>query len=70
MTSPLADRVLSGDTRAIARAISLIEDDDPGGVDLIRAGRRRANLLDQLQSGRGPASGEALGIAQGPKPVS
>jgi LAO/AO transport system kinase len=29
--------VLSGDTRAIARAISLIEDDDPGGVDLIRA---------------------------------
>jgi LAO/AO transport system kinase len=37
VTSPLADRVLSGDTRAIARAISLIEDDDPGGVDLIRA---------------------------------
>ena len=37
MTSSLADRVLSGDTRAIARAISLIEDDDPGGVDLIRA---------------------------------
>jgi LAO/AO transport system kinase len=37
VTSPLADRVLSGDPRAIARAISLIEDDDPGGVDLIRA---------------------------------
>ena len=37
MTSSLADRVLSGDARAIARAISLIEDDDPGGVDLIRA---------------------------------
>jgi LAO/AO transport system kinase len=37
VTSSLADRVLSGDTRAIARAISLIEDDDPGGVDLIRA---------------------------------
>ena len=37
MTSSLADRVLSGDTRAVARAISLIEDDDPGGVDLIRA---------------------------------
>jgi LAO/AO transport system kinase len=37
VTSSLADRVLSGDTRAIARAISLIEDDDPGGIDLIRA---------------------------------
>jgi LAO/AO transport system kinase len=37
VTSSLADRVLSGDTRAIARAISLIEDDDPDGVDLIRA---------------------------------
>jgi LAO/AO transport system kinase len=37
VTSSLADRVLSGDARAIARAISLIEDDDPGGVDLIRA---------------------------------
>jgi LAO/AO transport system kinase len=37
VTSALADRVLSGDPRAIARAISLIEDDDPGGVDLIRA---------------------------------
>jgi LAO/AO transport system kinase len=37
VTSSLADRVLSGDTRAVARAISLIEDDDPGGVDLIRA---------------------------------
>jgi LAO/AO transport system kinase len=37
VTSPLADRVLSGDPRAIARAISLIEDDDPGGADLIRA---------------------------------
>jgi LAO/AO transport system kinase len=36
VTSSLADRVLSGDARAIARAISLIEDDDPGGVDLIR----------------------------------
>jgi LAO/AO transport system kinase len=37
VTSALADRVLAGDTRAIARAISLIEDDDPRGVDLIRA---------------------------------
>jgi LAO/AO transport system kinase len=37
VTAPLADRVLAGDARAVARAISLIEDNDPAGVDLIRA---------------------------------
>ncbi len=37
MTSTLAERVLAGDQRAVARAISLIEDDDPAGIDLIRA---------------------------------
>ena len=35
MTS-LADRVLAGDPRAIARAITLIEDESPAGADLIR----------------------------------
>jgi LAO/AO transport system kinase len=33
----LAERVLAGDPRAIARAISLIEDEDPAGGDLVRA---------------------------------
>jgi len=33
----LADRVLAGDSRAIARAISLIEDEDPASGDLVRA---------------------------------
>jgi LAO/AO transport system kinase len=33
----LADRVLTGDARAIARAISLIEDEDPASADLVRA---------------------------------
>jgi LAO/AO transport system kinase len=37
VTSTLAERVLAGDTRAVARAISLIEDDDPAGTDLIRS---------------------------------
>ena len=38
MTGPaLADRVLAGDTRALARAISLIEDEAPVAADLIRA---------------------------------
>ena len=35
--SPLADRVLAGDARAVARAISLIEDEAPVAADLIRA---------------------------------
>jgi LAO/AO transport system kinase len=35
--STLADRVLAGDARAIARAISLVEDEDPSSADLVRA---------------------------------
>jgi GTPase len=44
----LAERVLSGDPRAIARAISLIEDESPAGADLIRqifANTGRAYLI-------------------------
>jgi LAO/AO transport system kinase len=33
---PLSERVLAGDTRAIARAISLIEDESAAGADLMR----------------------------------
>jgi LAO/AO transport system kinase len=33
----LADRVLAGDPRAMARAISTIENEDPAAVDLLRA---------------------------------
>ncbi len=36
MTQTLAERVLAGDPRAIARAISLIEDEDPASADLVR----------------------------------
>ena len=35
-TGSLSDRVLAGDPRAIARAISLIEDESPAAADLIR----------------------------------
>jgi LAO/AO transport system kinase len=47
MSAPsLADRVLAGDPRAIARAISLIENEEGGGADLVsqvfsRTGRAR-----------------------------
>jgi len=34
--SSLSDRVLAGDVRAVARAISLIEDEAPAGAELIR----------------------------------
>jgi LAO/AO transport system kinase len=37
VTFTLAERVLAGDSRAVARAISLIEDDDAAGADLIRS---------------------------------
>jgi LAO/AO transport system kinase len=37
MTPTLSERVLAGDPRAMARAISLIEDESPAGADLIRA---------------------------------
>ena len=37
MTATLAERVLAGDPRAIARAISLVEDEQPESADLIRA---------------------------------
>jgi len=33
---PLAERLLAGDKRALARAISLVEDDDPEGWALVR----------------------------------
>jgi LAO/AO transport system kinase len=32
----LAERLLAGDKRALARGISLVENDDPGGWDLVR----------------------------------
>jgi LAO/AO transport system kinase len=37
LASGLAERVLAGEPRAIARAISLVEDDEAAGADLIRA---------------------------------
>jgi LAO/AO transport system kinase len=36
-SQPLADRVIAGDPRAMARAISLVEDEDPAAADLMRA---------------------------------
>ena len=48
----LAEGVLAGEKRAIARAISLVEDRDPVASDLVRrlfphTGRRRAGRADR-----------------------
>src|SRR5207247_6792412 len=37
VSDTLATRVLAGDPRAMARAISLIEDEDPASADFVRA---------------------------------
>src|ERR1700756_3410855 len=34
--APLAERLLAGDRRALARAITLVENDDPAGWELVR----------------------------------
>jgi GTPase len=36
ISTPLHERVLAGDPRAIARAISLVENESPAGADLVR----------------------------------
>jgi LAO/AO transport system kinase len=36
-SAPLIERLLAGDKRALARAITLVEDDDPQGWELVRA---------------------------------
>jgi LAO/AO transport system kinase len=35
--APLADRLVAGDKRALARGITLVENDDPAGWELVRA---------------------------------
>jgi LAO/AO transport system kinase len=35
-SKPLIERLLAGDKRALARAISLVEDDDPAGWEIVR----------------------------------
>ena len=47
-TRSLSERLLAGDPRAVARAISLIEDEDPAGAELIRrifAGTGQAYII-------------------------
>ena len=70
MPSPLAERVIAGDPRAIARAISLIEDESRAGADLVRAiyprtaleERRRGAVVVQLMINADGRVAEALAM--------
>src|SRR6202051_5066862 len=49
----LAERLMAGETRALARAIRMVEDRDPGIADLLRQGRERAGPA-RVGGGTGP----------------
>lgn len=59
MTPALAERVLAGDPRAVARAISLIEDEDPASAELVRAIFRRTGRAYNIGVTGPPGAGKS-----------
>ena len=60
MTNPqLAERLMAGDTRALARAIRMVEDRDPGIADLLRGVRERAGQARVIGVTGPPGSGKS-----------
>ena len=57
--APLAERLMAGDTRALARAIRMVEDRDPGIADLLRQVRERAGLARVVGVTGPPGSGKS-----------
>ncbi len=57
--SQLAARLMAGDTRALARAIRMVEDRDPGIADLLRQVRERAGLARVVGVTGPPGSGKS-----------
>jgi LAO/AO transport system kinase len=55
----LAERLMAGDTRALARAIRMVEDRDPGIADLLRQIRGRAGLARVVGVTGPPGSGKS-----------
>jgi LAO/AO transport system kinase len=55
----LADRLMTGDTRALARAIRMVEDRDPGIADLLRQIRDRAGKARVVGVTGPPGSGKS-----------
>jgi len=64
VTNPLADGVLAGDARAIARAISLIEDEAPEGTELIRAIYNRTGRAYLVGVTGPPGAGKSTLVAR------
>jgi LAO/AO transport system kinase len=56
---PLAERLMAGDTRALARAIRMVEDRDPGIADLLRQVRERAGRARVIGVTGPPGSGKS-----------
>ncbi len=59
MAEPLAERLLAGDVRALARAIRMVEDRDPGVPALVRAVRRGGTALAAIGITGPPGSGKS-----------
>jgi LAO/AO transport system kinase len=60
MTSPsLLDRVRAGDVRALARAISLVEDDVPGAAAMVGAAHSRAAAAVSIGVTGAPGAGKS-----------
>jgi len=60
MTDPqLAERLMAGDTRALARAIRMVEDRDTGIADLLRQVRERAGRARVIGVTGPPGSGKS-----------
>jgi LAO/AO transport system kinase len=55
----LAERLMAGDTRALARAIRMVEDRDPGIADLLRQVRERAGGARVVGVTGPPGSGKS-----------
>src|ERR1017187_1283731 len=60
MSQPrIAERLMAGDTRALARAIRMVEDRDPGIADLLRQVRERAGMARVVGVTGPPGSGKS-----------
>src|SRR3954447_1249619 len=59
---PLAERLLAGDKRALARAISLVEDDDPEGWALVREVYPRTGAAAVVGFTGPPGAGKSTAI--------
>jgi LAO/AO transport system kinase len=58
-SKPLVERLLAGDKRALARAISLVEDDDPEGWEIVREAYRHTGHAEVVGFTGPPGAGKS-----------